>query len=773
MTTTHAVPVAPAAADEAALGRRHWSRSGWLPAALVATATAATVLGYGVSVRDLAAFAGYAIACVALPGTLLWRALHGRSGAFAVDAAAGLALGLAVEIAAYTVARALGVPLAVLAWPVVTVVAFAAVPRLRRHWRGGGDRVPAGVAWATAGIALFLLAKSALFFRAEGLVAAEALRPNVDLPFQIALVGELRHHMPPAVPFLRGESLAYHWFLYAHAASASWVTGVEAQVLILRLLVLPLVAALLLLVVGVARAVSGRWWPGPVALLLLFLGLSVSPYGWTSAPVWDGNLLDTLWLSPTMTLMGVLGAASVLTLVGLVRGTERRAGAWVAMAVLVGAAGGAKATFVPMLVGALGLVVAVRLLTRRRPGPALPALGVALVWLVFVRYVLLAGGASYGTVVAPLALAKWSGLGREVLGRPVAANHWVALAVLTGLGLLACGLVWAGAVGVARRGWRLDPAVLLLAFLAAAGYAAAYLLAHPGIGSLHFLRSGRPYAALLAAVGLAALLAPAAGWSRRRRATLAGLCAGAAGAGLAAVYAVRATVGRSAPAGPHPLREAVAPYAVLLAVLLVLGVALVVAARALRTPRPAMVAAVAVLFAATGLTSGIGQVTSLVQVATSGHPLRYAPSPVPPMPAGAIPAMRWLRDNSDPDDLVATNHHCRYPARGFCDSRHFWIAAFAERRVLIEGWSYTEEAMERIKLYSGQLGTLPYWDPRGLAENDAVFTAPTATNVRALAARHGVRWLVAVGPEVSPELARHARLRYTEGAVSVLEIQPG
>jgi hypothetical protein len=766
--------VTPAADTESAAEARprpfHPLSSGWIPAAAVAAATAATVLWYGVTVRDLVAFAAYSIVGVTLPGTLLWRALHGRSGTFAVDVAAGTALGIAVEVGVYAAARALGAPLAVLAFPGLTIAAFVAVPGLRGHWRGGGARLPAGVAWSTAGIAVFLLARSAELFRGEGLTGAAAQQPNVDVPFQFALVGELKHHMPPTASFVHGEPLLYHWFVHAHAAAVSWVTGIEPQVLILRLLVLPFLAAFLVLVVGIAKEVSGRWWPGPVALLLTFLGTSTDPFRWTSSPIFDGTIQDTFWLSPTMTLAATLFAAAMLALIGLLRGPNRRPGAWITLGVLVGGVAGAKATFTPMLTCAMVVVVAVRLAMRRRPGPELAALGIVVLGLAFTRYVLLAG-ANYGTVFAPLALIKWTGLGQLILGPPAPANPWWVLVGLTGLAALGCALAWAGAVGLLRRPWRADPAVLLMAVVALAGFGAAYLLAHPGIGSVYFARSGRPYACLIAAIGLAALLPAADRLTRRARIALAGLCALAVVLGVATVYAIRATVGRDRPSGPQPLREVSEPYLVLVAVLLALAAVLVLAARALRMGGAATVAVVAVLIAATSLSSGIGQIEGLIRLATSGQPLRHASAEPVSIPDGGITAMRWLRDNSAPDDLLATNSHCRFrPARTFCDSRDYWVTAFSERHVLIEGWSYSERTMKEITLYSRQLATRPYWDPAGLAENDAVFTEPTAATVAAMAERHHVRWLVAVGTEVSPDLGRYATLRFSSGAVSVFEI---
>jgi hypothetical protein len=79
-------------------------------------------------------------------------------------------------------------------------------------------------------------------------------------------------------------------------------------------------------------------------------------------------------------------------------------------------------------------------------------------------------------------------------------------------------------------------------------------------------------------------------------------------------------------------------YTALLALLAVLGAALVFAARTLRTGRAATVAVVAVLFAATSLTNGIGQLTALAGTVASGRSLRYSPSTdVAPYPTAPFP----------------------------------------------------------------------------------------------------------------------------------------
>jgi hypothetical protein len=151
------------------------------------------------------------------------------------------------------------------------------------------------------------------------------------------------------------------------------------------------------------------------------------------------------------------------------------------------------------------------------------------------------------------------------------------------------------------------------------------------------------------------------------------------------------------------------------------------------------------------------------------------------LPAGAAEAGRWLRAHSGVHDRVATNSHCRLGGNG-CDSRDFWLAAYSERQVLVEGWSYTEPAFASGGLWDWTLAGSPFWDPALLAANDEVFYHPTAANVAAFAQAHRVRWLVAVGTipfpargvkkmlHANPDLARFATPRFHAGDIAVYEV---
>ncbi|NRQ35803.1 hypothetical protein HII36_28795 [Nonomuraea sp. NN258] len=755
---TIARPVEARAPVAAGTGRRRVS-PGWAPAALVLAAAVGLLCRFEVPPAEVAWFAGYLAAGVVLPGTLLWRALGCGGGLpLPADLAAGLALGYAAEVAAYLVARAAGVPQATPLWAVAVIAVFLAVPRLRACWRGGGGaRVPLWWAWTVSAFLGYFLARTAApFFRSHGLTAPGNGFPYVDLPYHLALLGELKHHLPPELPSVLGERLSYHWFGYAEMAATSWATGIEPQTLLYRLSGLPMLAASVTLLAVIAWRLTRRWWPGVAALGLICFASSPEPHG---IELFTGRPLFTTWISPTQAFGTVLFAAVVLLLTGCLHGGRRP---WAAVAVLLLALTGAKATFLPLLLGGLVLALAVRWAADRRPHRrTLAAIGITLACLAVAQLVVFAG-ARQGMGVDPLATMRrvWgvaAGLNlSDALTAPLAPSLWLAV---VGLGCLAC--VYAGAFGlVARLELVRDPVVLTLAGIGLSGIGAVFVLGHPAASQLYFLEGARPYLALAAAVGCWALVARETSprwWARPAMAL-------AAGAGVAAAVAYLLGLPLPIIGVPEPVLPVrvageqalpvVLPYLVLAVV--VLGVRLL-----LRPPGVVMLALV------TGFLVPSAHLT-LVPPVSAGTGRRTVPD-------GALEAGRWLRDHSRPDDVVATNAHCRPPGRRGCDSRHFWVAGYTERRVLIEGWAYAESTLARAPGAGVPYLDLPYADQARLAANDAAFRAPTPETLRRLNRAYGVRWLLvdASDRRSTPplaELGRHAALRFRHGDCLVYQI---
>ncbi|MEV6298856.1 hypothetical protein AB0M02_05545 [Actinoplanes sp. NPDC051861] len=767
-------------------GRRRPPSAGWLALIFTLAVIYVVMRYYGVSDRDQAMFAVYSLGCVTLPGTLIWRALQRQAGYLPFDVAFGTTAGFVIELPVYLVARAAGVPLAVLAWPIATIVAFTAVPALRRFWRGSGERLPLGTSWTAAlGISFTMWTAGFAIFRYNSLDEPNSATMHMDFPFQFALVGVFKHDVPVNTPWLYGTELLYHWYAYAHGAAASWITGIEPQVMIMRLMPVPIFAAFLVLVLALVHRITGRWWPGNLAVPLMLFGTVTLPFVWTGRPMDPLYFLDNLWVSASQTFAALFCVAVVYLLCDLFRaspGELRRPVPWLVLIALVGALAGAKATFLPMLICGLGLVMAVRVVLRRkRPGREVFALLICLAWMAFAQVVLFGSG-SQGTEVNPFQTVKYTVLGKAVMGPQTAANPWKPILVLTGVAVIAVLLGWAGMVGLLRRRFRNDPIVQLMFGFALSGLGALYALAHPGLSQSYFGRSAAPYFGILAAVGMSALLPPGKRPPRRFFVL--------SGAGIVAsavlLVVVRQTLGKKPPADPldsWTLAHAIKPYVVLFAALAALTLVVALAGRFLRLGRLQILAAMALTVATIAVASGVANCRPLWDRLVSGESQRdiVLPGNVFAMPPGAIAASRWLRDHSDPRDLVATNSHCR-TGYGFCDSRDFWLAAFSERQVIIEGWSYTEPSLAGGGLWDRTLYRSKFWDPALLTANDQVFTDPTAERVTAFTREHNVRWLVAVSPtpipdplrggatSASPELARYATERFKAGNVTVYEV---
>jgi hypothetical protein len=772
-------PAIPSAPGPAAPARRFhpWRAAHrWLPAVVVVVPTAVAVHRYGVSWRDLVEFAAYLVGCLALPGMLIWRAVRRRSGSLAEDVAPGLALGYAVEALSYLGARAAGAPLLVLAAPAGIVGAFLAVRRLRRYWRRDPDAAGPPTAWLWAmavivGVLMFWTCVA--YLRTLG---AEHSFSNGDLAFHLALIGEAKHHVPPQVPWVAGEPLQYHWYAYLHLASSSWITGIEPEILLLRLYHLPLIAGLPLLLGVAAHQLTGRWWVGPVAAATTWFGIGPELYNWPLASryrfpgfgaVDDGSLLrQGLWVSVTQTFAAVICVPLVIVLINLLRGRDRGWRACALLVLLVGVMTGAKATYLPIILcGLLVAALVASVATRKVPYAALGAAALIVAGILFSQRVLLKG-AAHGLVFDPLGSLRRTAWVAHATGLDDRSLSGPAMVELTAMTMLVWVLAWLGVAGLLVRQRWADPAYGLLVGMGTAGVAVVLIFSHYGHGQTWFLVAARPYLALAAAGGLAALLPVGRlDWPR----VLGLLGAVAFGAGVAWYIRV---IG----AAVRPTVELIGEPAVLTAIgrpYLALTAATVVLAAGLWATRKRMARG----FALALLVAAVGGYSIPASVAVLNRDVRRAAiqrfEQIDPsrngMPAGVRTAARWLRDHSAPDDLVATNAHCRF--RRVCQNLHFWFTAFTERRFLVEGWGFTAKAnqwqeAERSPIFA------PYWDPRRLADNDVVFHEPTQARVDLLRDGYGVRWLFVdeTAGRVSPNLDRYARLRIRSGACAVYEL---
>ncbi|RVX44561.1 hypothetical protein EDD27_7303 [Nonomuraea polychroma] len=728
---------------------------------LVVVGTVAVLWSYGVSVSDLVLFGVYLALGLALPGVLLIRVLYPGIRTVAEEIALGLALGYAVEVLVYIAVRAAGAPLLVAVWPIAVYLVFLVVPRLRRHWRSPvRARTPIWWSWCLALLfALLVVWSAVVFFRANSLTWPDLVMPIYDMPFHLALIGELKHHVPPTVPWIAGDPLYYHWFVYAHQAASSWITGIEPVVLLCRLSMLPMLAAFLIVIAMTGHRVTGS---RPAALVIaagaifvgapsLFLGQSPYPFAW-------GGLLDNSWNSPSQTFGGLLFALVVVLLLDVFR-RRRGAGLWVLLGIFLVVVMGAKAVYLPMLGVGLAAVAVVEVVRRRPPWSILIALAMTAACLVFAQLVLF-GGVRNGMTFYPLWAMRRSWA--DMTGRVYTASP--PLDSLLGVTLLYT-LCWAialcGIVGLLSRPRSLTRSdTVLMLGIGAAGFIPVFLLGHAGHSHFFFLWSAFPSLVTVAVQGILILL------RRARVSPTATVVAVGAGMLAACLIPVVCRVRVPLPAGA-PEALVYLPYVTLLVIGVLTAVALTTTMGTLRTW-----ALMTVALSAIGLPAcwyaivGKFAQKGIDKVSIHGRGI------VPEIPQGTLTAARWLRAHADPDDVVATNTHCRWGRENPCDTVLFWLSALSERHVLVEGWGYAPTRRPIPQHPDQIIEDIPFWDKERLRANDAVFNAPSAAAVQRLRDRYGVRWLVAdqrLSPH--PMIGQFADLTFRSGAYSIYRLR--
>ena len=722
----------------------------WLPGALVVVLTAALLVKAAeVSVRDVLAFGVYLLGWIVLPGTAVWRLVDPRQrGArrpLAEDLAIGALLGYVLEFPAYLVCLAAGVPRFYLLWPVVLLGACWALRR-RSLFHLGEPAGSRSWSWTSAGLMTLMV----LWFTQNswGVTpsTATALRnPYVDEPFHLSLAVGLRHVFPPQYPYVADTPLEYHWLSHLHVAAASWVTGTEPAILLRSLTLQILFLVVAFATARVAVRLTGASWTQP-ATLAAFLVVPASFSGWEADRL-EGLLSTRLMASPSA---GFVNAALLLGILLVLEMLVSRTTTWpllVVTALTLVAMGGAKSTSLPtVMAGLAGATLVCSVAERRlhRLGAVLTLLSVAA--FVVVQEVFFGGG-SHGLDVRPLERMTSQGLLYPSL--LYGDGHMqLTVKVLILVGYVAyLSLAAALLALLLRGGWR-RPDHLFLVITCAAGFGASVVFHQSSYSEYYFLYVVLLPLVLGAVLGLRHVLEPLPP-AFGRQLCLTGFALGSLVAVVMAWVTTEADPDRIS--GTR-VWQAVTLYAVPALVVLVLVAALApltTAITALRTRRPDLSRA-GLLPAALLVLAGLGG------VATARLVRDVVTDPIPPaatMPArptiapGGIEAARWIRDHTALDEVIATNAHCIQPGtRPPCDVRNFWMAAYSERTMLVEGWAYISWSTVGKEAPEGQSTIVgPFWDPNRLAANDAALQDPSRSTTNRLREDYGVRWLLLDG----------------------------
>lgn len=712
----------------------HLARSGWTPAVMLAAGVAGLQLASGTSARDLLAFGAYAVLALVLPGTLLWRLLRPTSRRLWLeDVVFGAVLGYAVEILCFVAARAVGTPLLVLAWPVAVYGVCVLTRRGRAAWRPTGvEQATAGWSWGIAGVLTYLVLFVARANWWQSGLSPDRLRQiGPDASFQLAMTGELRHHVPPTVPWVAGEPLHYHWLTYAHTAAATWVTGIEPIVMLRRLAPLLMAILVVLAVALIARRLTDRAGAGLLAAGLLVLVHSPAFYAAESDHFQRQEFTSqAIFGSPTMTFGSLMFCGVLLTTVEVLRGrADRRT--WVLLALFLITASGAKATFAPMAVAGALVVAVVAVLARSPLRHGLTLLAVTSAgWLAF--QIAFYGGQGSGASLSAHGTLDFAARSFGAVTPSLWSTAGLALAAVI-VALWAVHM--AGMAGLlVRGGWR-DPMTAFAFGFTASGVGAALLLDLGNASQQWFVCSTQVMTAVGAAWGFSRLVPEG---SVRDLVPIAVTAAVLASSAMAVAWGLGSE--ELPPPGPAlgRLWAYAAPFLLTVVALAVLAVILAA------LPSPASRGTVALVFLCSGLTGlGLFRTTQLAMAMTQVPWTQPAPSTTgtTTIGLGGVEAARWVRAHSTPTQVLATNGHALDP-----DSElplAFWLAGYAERHVLVEGWgwAYTPQR-NSITKEERDSGREPFWDDALLAANDIVFTAPTSESLGVLRRRYGVAWLV-------------------------------
>ncbi len=685
-----------------------------------------------------AAYLGYLLVVIVVPGTVFWRRLTGGTGWFTTDVVLGTAFGLAVAALLYPIGMVFSMPFAALVMPALAFGMYRALPRRKLPERPTPW-------WATAGVMVVVGVVAAWFVRVGSqlipLTGPNALRPNSDAPHNLALAAELTHHFPPRVPYADGKWVTSHWAAYDNIASSHWITSIPLDVLTHRMVPFGLLLLTVLGAAAVGMLLTGRAVAAPIAAGLTVLAGDLAAWPWTvsdrlfaESPFSLGYLTNPPQAFSTVLLLPLIAVTALLLRRKPGQTRAQLFGLFVAAGVLIAALALSKATTLPVY--AAGLAAAWVYLTVRAGRLNLRALvlGVGVATAYALTFFLVLRGAQSNVLFNPGATFEHMA---ERMG-----GDGSAVAVIAGVVAIGWVMPVVGALLIRRR-LPGDPMPVFLFFGFVAALAAPSLLYDDGQAQLFFIRTGFIYGVLLATWGLASL--------ERRQFYVAGI---ALLIGTAAIYWGRYR-------SPDSCTEAecfAQPFAVAL-VIAVLGIG--VFGLLLRGSRRTWaVIAVAVLL-------GMTVSPTAVSLREFAKPSLTEYESIAP---GGIEAARFIRRNSGSGDRIATNLHCHRARASHCLTGSYWIAGYSERRVLVQGWAYEARADDTYP--DGVQSS--YWDQEKLRLNDEAFAEPTRDVLETLRTRYGVQWLLLDERVSAPpkNLDRLTELRFQYGTVRVYQLYP-
>lgn len=773
------------------------------PVLLVATALslwiAALWLAGGVRLDEIARYVPYELGFVFLPGWLVYRALVVSPGGRLREIVFGWSLGYLLEVVGLLVTAAAGLRAAFYVYPLLVGIPAALVARRRALAAKEAPRVrsapPLGPVWVGALLCILLL----LYAGAVGFTQTPLPRDTASVTYQedtvftISLAAEALHHWPLTMPSVAGEPLRYHAFAFMHMAAISQVTGIDLSVVVMRLYEIPLLLLFALQLILAGRRIGRSWSAGLAALfVVMFLGeLDASTATGVGRFLFRDLFFYWLLASHTFLLGLVFFLPAVLILCDLLgdgaASRRSRRAAWVLFAAFLLGCVGSKSYSLAVVGGALVLFLLWRFLADREVHrPAMFALGVSAAVYVAAN-LLVFGWNAAGAVIRPFRnLESMKGVQDldEYFG-----YVWGTPSVPPGLGVAfgVFGLLGVPILGIAlllkheRRA--LSQAEMLCLCLFVAVLPTLFISSQPGFGQMFLVFFGVVPGTILAAGGYVLWFQHARPSLRSAVLVLAAVATAVVALDLLLeasprvglqitlfVVAVAAVLGGATRLFSRRLVLPVSLFVGILGLLLVatpLVRLLSSSSDESRFPIGTAAAVTALVLGIAGLAAGTlyairgrssrgvfagAAVMGVLLLAALNTPLDWFPHLVgrwtdgkpaynqelSGLTAGLYEGLTWIRENTGTDDVLVVNNYSLQPDER--DSKYFYYSAFAERRVVLESWDYTEQtaATGRFSLPAEQT---PF--PRRLALSSAVFRDGNERAARVLARDHGARYFVA------------------------------
>ena len=766
----------------------------WL--VIFATAVACLTAAGAPLSQVLPYLAAWVVGCT-FPGVMVWRALAGHS-TIVRELGFGSVLGIVLQLVAWAAGTSVGHPRLMAVLPVGVLLVFGIVPRLRRHWwpkRVGAMRTPP---WWHLAMAVVIALGAYRFFQITMIRRALPPEPSIvprDTWYNSAISYELSRTLRPQDPFAVGERLRYHWFADAHVTATAQLAGVPIVNAMITLWLIGILVVLLLAVAAAAQQFMDgprltrrdgtplsdirRWWVGPVAA---FFALAAPPVWRFGSPptqrVGEGFVAS----SPSGILALVLIVALTGPMLDLLRGRAQR-GTWVILCLMLATCVGTKPSILPVVAfGAVVVVVVDFLRDRQLNRPMVYVIG-ASVLIAAVGAPILTGSTG-GSHLQLLALVTIDpSYARLLDGKPVipAAGGWIIPALADRLPdavpVVAMLLtVWVlteiprllSFAGLLVRPLRTDPGVIWGCGLAAGGYGAMWVLAHPAHGQHHFWTVTVAFSTVLTITNAVRLL-PA---SRRAWTLLIPMVVLAVPTAIAAYLTTTFDpVDLDAPTW-EVIQERLRPYAVTLAALaLSITLALPIRIHARQWSLPLLTAL---------LTAALGACLPLPY--TQVRDVR--PPTMNPLPKVGVSyqyvspeqqrAALWLHRNSASTAVVATNMFCWPMGKDTSDCiiNSMWLSGISGRRMVLSDWSYSSASMSNFDGTKAVYRLPPPWPERRRLSTEAVEN-PSPRNLGQLRADYDARWIFADdrATKISPKLKKLAKLRYESEHIRIYRLR--